>query len=1030
MDQPIFSKWSWLALISILLVMATLAGFLLYQEFNEDLAIERKSAEQQFQARASIISSEMNSGRYEYVNSLFNKWAETNDDILELRLYAANGFNLASYKRPAGGNHTLELKFPISYSYHGEAEFSVRMNLDKIYQRHKKVGVQTAALFAVFAMILAFLLHMAIRLQKEARKSRHLSNLYKALSEVNQAIVRMDQQADIFPLVCRCAVDFGDMSMAFVAQVDEKSNLFFQAASYGSGLDYLEGIVISPLADVPEGRGPIGIAYRENHAVIVNDYFNEPVTAPWRKRVSKKEWQSAAAFPIPRGGRPFAVLSVYHRQLNAFDAEAIALLDEMSRDISFALDNFDREKQRLDAEESLQLAASVYAASNEGILISDANNRIISINPAFTNITGYSPEDVIGKNPSIQSSGRHDKAFYLAMWQSINTTGKWSGEIWDKRKNGEIYPAWLTISTVAGKEGKVTRYIASHLDITELKYHESQVAESEQRLLDILNVSPIAVRIAIRQGRKVVFYNPRYADLLKNIDPVGVDPQKYYVRVEEYEKVLAELDRGESIINRQIELNIPGSPTVWTLASYMPIQYKGEQAALGWFYDITSLKAAEEKIRDLAFHDSLTRLPNRQLLLDRLQQALASSARSGHHGALLFIDLDNFKILNDTLGHHIGDLLLQQVAGRLKSCVREGDTVARIGGDEFVVMLEDLSEQAIDAAAQIEAFGDKILGNLNQPYQLAAHAYRSTPSIGATLYKGHEQDRDELLKQADIAMYQAKKAGRNTLRFFDFEMQNTINARVALEGELSKALELKQFHLHYQIQIDSLYHPIGAEALIRWMHPKLGLVSPDQFIPLAEETGLILPIGKWVLETACAVIKAWQQNELTRDLVLAVNVSAKQFHQPDFVSHINETLRQHGIKASLLKLEITESMLFEDIDAIIAIMNALKQVGVQFSLDDFGTGYSSLQYLKSLPLDQIKIDQSFVRDLGTDSNDEALVRAIIAMAHSLNLEVIAEGVETEHQREFLLRNGCTQYQGYLFSKPLALEKFEALLKQG
>ncbi|MCG6932702.1 MAG: EAL domain-containing protein [Gallionella sp.] len=559
-------------------------------------------------------------------------------------------------------------------------------------------------------------------------------------------------------------------------------------------------------------------------------------------------------------------------------------------------------------EAELRIAAVAFE-SQEILMITDADGVILRVNKAFTENTGYTAEEVVGHNPRIFKSGRHDAAFYRDMWHALKTEGKWQGEIWDRRKNGDIYPKWLSISAVKNADGIVTHFVASHIDITERK-------------------------------------------------------------------------------------------------------------------------AAEEEIEHLAFYDLLTQLPNRRLLIDRLQHATASSARSGRKGALLFIDLDNFKILNDTLGHDIGDLLLQQVAKRLSTCVREGDTVARLGGDEFMLILEGLSEHPVEAGAQTETVSEKILITLSEPYRLGVHESRSTPSIGATVFSGHELSLEELMKQADIAMYQSKKAGRNTMRFFDPEMQNTINAHAALENQLRFAIKNCHFQLHYQVQVDSSQRVLGVEALIRWMHPDLGLIPPPQFIPLAEESGLILDIGRWVLDTASVQIKSWQGNALTRGLSIAVNVSPKWFHQPDFASEMQAVITHHAIDPGLLKLELTEGLLLENTEDVIRTMGKLNDIGVQLSLDDFGTGYSSLQYLKRLPLDQLKIDQSFVRDLASDSNDKAIVKTIIAMAKSLDLDVIAEGVETAGQRQILLDMGCKNYQGYLFSKPLPIAQLDEILKRG
>jgi diguanylate cyclase (GGDEF)-like protein/PAS domain S-box-containing protein len=582
---------------------------------------------------------------------------------------------------------------------------------------------------------------------------------------------------------------------------------------------------------------------------------------------------------------------------NSYDCEGIKVIQCNIRDIT----------ERKKAEADLRIAAVAFE-SQDGILITDDNSVILRVNSAFTVITGYLAEEVVGKKPSILSSGRHDTNFYVAMWESINNTGAWEGEIWNRRKNGEIYPEHLTVTEVKDQKGGVANYVA----------------------------------------------------------------------------ILA---------------------------------------------DITLNKKTEEEIRYLAFYDPLTLLPNRRLLMDRLQHALASSARTKSENALMLVDLDNFKTLNDTLGHNIGDLLLKQVAERLLSCVRSGDTVARLGGDEFVVILEDMNEHILGTAVQVESVGKKILDAIREPYQIGSHECRSSPSIGVTLFNSSESGVDELLKQADIAMYQAKKDGRSALRFFDPLMQSTINARASLERDLQGAIENRQLNLYYQIQVDSSHLPVGAEALIRWVHPVLGLVPPAQFIPMAEETGLILPIGKWVLETACLQLQAWQKNLVTRKLVLAVNVSARQFRQSDFVAQVKAIIQHYAINPMLLKLELTEGLLLHDIEDTIATMNALTKIGVRFSLDDFGTGYSSLQYLKRLPLDQLKIDRSFVQDIATDKNDKAIVNTIISMAASLNLNVIAEGVETEDQRQLLLDSGCNHYQGYLFSKPLPIDQLEKLIEQ-
>ena len=448
------------------------------------------------------------------------------------------------------------------------------------------------------------------------------------------------------------------------------------------------------------------------------------------------------------------------------------------------------------------------------------------------------------------------------------------------------------------------------------------------------------------------------------------------------------------------------------------------------YHDVTDLHRASAEIEILAFYDPLTSLPNRRLLLDRLGQAVAAVTRSGGLGAVLFLDLDHFKMLNDTQGHEVGDHLLLQVAQRLQACVRDSDTVARLGGDEFVVLLTDLSHDSQEAAAQARRLGEKLLISLHQPYTLGNHVHHGSSSIGATLFGQAHQSAAELLKQADIAMYQVKAQSGNGLCFFDPQMQTLIIRRAQLEADLQLALALEQLTLHYQPQFSRDGRIIGAEALLRWQHPERGMVSPAEFIPVAEESGLIVPIGQWVLHTACQQLAAWQllQGDAQHAaLELAVNVSARQFRQRDFVQQVTDVMQESGIRPHLLKLELTESLVLDNVDDTIAKMHQLRTKGVRFSVDDFGTGYSSLAYLSRLPLHQLKIDQSFVRNLGLHPNDDVIVQTIIGMAANLGLEVIAEGVETLEQKECLERYGCVLYQGYLLGRPMPIVQLEERL---
>jgi diguanylate cyclase (GGDEF)-like protein/PAS domain S-box-containing protein len=625
----------------------------------------------------------------------------------------------------------------------------------------------------------------------------------------------------------------------------------------------------------------------------------------------------------------------------------------------------------------------------------------------------HHPEDVRGFVASIKASARDISA--------------WRHEYRLRFDDGEV--RWLLGQAMPEREldGTVL-WNGLITDITARKQSEERLRDSEARFRALTELSSDwyweqdaqfrFIRVDGRAQPALLMPVESYLGLTRWEAPVqGVSQAQWAAH-------RAALQAHETFHDFEMQRTDAAGRLTWAAISGSPIfdaqgQFKGYR---GIGRNISERKRAEEKIERLAFYDVLTDLPNRRLLMDRLQQALVSSAREHASGALLFIDLDNFKDLNDTQGHDVGDALLQQVAQRLLASVRETDTVARLGGDEFVVMLHGLDRDLAQATAQVEQVGKKIMEQLNQAYRLGSLEHHSTPSIGVTLFGNQQQTLDELLKQADLAMYEAKSAGRNTLRFFDPTMQALVTQRTALELELRHGLEREELVLFYQPVVDQDARVVGVEALVRWQHPQRGLVAPLEFIPMAEQTGLILPLGQWVLRVACVQLVRWSAQAATEGLTMAVNVSARQFRQPEFVQQVLALLRQTGANPQRLKLELTESLLLTDTQDAIAKMTELRDAGVRFSLDDFGTGYSSLSYLKLLPLQQLKIDQSFVRDVLTDPNDAAIARTVLALGQSLGLGVVAEGVETVGQRDFLLQHGCIRFQGYLFGKPVPIEQ--------
>ncbi len=663
--------------------------------------------------------------------------------------------------------------------------------------------------------------------------------------------------------------------------------------------------------------------------------------------------------------------------------------------------------------------------------VDSATGQFVRVNQRYADILGYSPEEMVGM--TFQSlTHPDDLAADLAQVRRLQ-----SGDVPEYRlekryihKDGHEVWGDLTVSSMWASGSAPGHHIAVVQDITARKRMEENLRANEQRLRSILERLPMGLCLVQDDGL-ISFRNQRYVQICGYTQEEVPDTDTWWQR--------AYPDAAERDAIRQRLLDtrhlgvIPLAEYTIRCADgkYKPVEISGifvEGGRLITMQDLSERKAAEEEINQLAYYDPLTRLPNRRLLMDRLQQALATSARHQRSGALLMLDLDNFKTVNETRGHDRGDALLLQVAHRLRGCVHEDDTVARQGGDEFVVVLEDLGDSPEDAAARAEDVGQRILGVLREPYQIDGAAHHSSLSMGVTIYSGTRETVDELLKRADLALYQAKNAGRDTLRFYDPQMQAAVSARATLELDMRVGLAQGQFELYYQPQIDH-GRITGAEALLRWRHPRDGFISPAHFIPLAEETGLILPLGEWVLQAACRRLAAWAQQPDLALLSLAVNVSPRQFHQSGFVAQVLAALAGAGADGHQLKLEMTEGLLLQDVEDTIDKMGQLKGYGVGFSLDDFGTGYSSLSYLKRLPLDQLKIDQSFVRDVLTDPNDAAIARTVVALGTSLGLRVIAEGVETEAQREFLERHHCHAWQGYLLSPPVAVAEFEALVRR-
>lgn len=742
--------------------------------------------------------------------------------------------------------------------------------------------------------------------RKDAQaKNQRLTQLYAALSQCNQAIVRCTSQAELFAQTCRVMVEFGGMNMAWIGALDEQRRLIRPVASFGRGTEYLHDLQISVVAAEPTGRGPVGTAYRENVPVWCQDFLHDPSTVPWHERGARFGWASAAALPLHQDGVVGLVLAVYARVRDAFDADVRKLLVEMSMDIDYAVTGFRHQAQREQAQQALreseQRLRTIIETEPECVKVLDSSGQLLEMNPAG-----------------------------LAMLEA------------------------------------------------------DSLEEAQQRKL-------------------TTFIMPAYRASFEALHRRALQNQSGMLEFE---------IEGLKGTRRWLETHIApmrdGSGAITMV--------------LGITRDITARKQAQERVHHLAHYDALTGLPNRIQLDDHARQVIALAQQSHGSVALMFLDLDHFKDINDSLGHSVGDALLVDLARRVRPLLREQDTASRLGGDEFIFLLPGMDAGAAAGLAQT------LLDSIADPFRIEPYDLNVTGSIGIAVFPGDGSDMETLFKSADAAMYRAKQEGRSRFCFFTEEMQVRSIRNLQLVNALRKATRLDQLRVHYQPQVSLQGRRIvGVEALLRWTHPELGAIAPAEFIPAAEDSGMILPIGEWVLRQAVRQLKQWMDAGLA-PMVMAVNLSVVQFRHPDLPRLVTRILDEEGLPPEYLDLELTESVAMRDPQGAIAVMNDLHERGVRMSIDDFGTGFSSLSYLKKFKVYKLKIDQSFVRDIGTDPEDRAIVTAIISMARNLGLQTLAEGVETGDQLAFLREQGCDQMQGFHFSKPLPPDEFEILAR--
>lgn len=846
-----------IGLLAFFLLQSLGAFFLIYRERHDLLADKRLHFDSDLAIVSLTAQSFLQDKNYSAIEHFMAYWLKYHtENTREIKIFKPTGEILYHYRSKLPVDVPLKMSKTIEYALGGEAVTELTYDLADIEHDLLWTYLWLGTAAVITNILFWFMIRLVLIRQREAKTlSNRTEELYSANAQLRLQAQIVDQTHDA------------------IISTDSQGRIL----SWNRGAEKLLGFAREEI----QGEALQCLFSDEEYA-----FFQEEIFPPLL-RTGQHEGEARLR---RKSGEHFAA----HLSLSRLQDQK----GNFSGMICYALDISERKK----TEEWMRLAAKFLDNTTEALLVTDAAGTIIEVNTAFEEMAGFSRQEVLGQNPRILKSDRHDKAFYDKMWDQLRTKGHWQGEIWDRRKNGEIYPKWLSISAVNDERGNLTHYVAISADISDVKQNQ-------------------------------------------------------------------------------------------------------------------------ERLEYLAHYDQLTGLPNRLLFNDRLQQAIRQASRDQQQVAVIVLDLDRFKEVNDSLGHSAGDALLVKVAALLNSNIRASDTVCRMGGDEFIIMMPAAGE-----ADTVIDIVQKLINAFSQPFLINGNTVYITPSIGISMYPQDSQTQETLIKNADTAMYHAKREGRNNFQFYQESMYNAVLERLTLKNRLHQALEKGEFQLFYQVKVDSVTEEVvGAEALIRWLHPKDGFINPGRFIPLAEESDLILTIGQWVIREACVQSMMLQKIGLA-PINISVNLSARQLHQQNMPEIIESILRETGLPAKYLSVEITESMLMQDVENTIKTLAAIKQMGLGIAIDDFGTGYSSLNYLKRFPIDTLKVDRSFVMDIAKDDDDRAVIVSIIGLAHNLKLKVVAEGVETREELEFLKAHDCDMIQGYYFSRPLPLQDFAAFLK--